>query len=76
METRKLRETHRRRIKRTEIMLDLTAAARLRPSDKVRDTSIRTHLKVKKKRLRDNRERKNETHLGLHRGWRTIELRD
>jgi len=49
METRKLRETYRRRIKTTEMMLSLTAAAGLRPSDKIRDTGIRTQLKVKKK---------------------------
>jgi hypothetical protein len=42
METRKLIETHSRRIKTTEMMLSLTAAAGLRPSDKIRDTSIRT----------------------------------
>jgi hypothetical protein len=49
METRKLRETHRRRIKTTEMMLSLTAAAGLRTSDKIRDTGIRTQLKVLKK---------------------------
>jgi len=48
METRKLRETHRRRIKTTEMMLSLTAAAGLRPYDKIRDTGVRTQLNVKK----------------------------
>jgi len=59
METRRLRETHRRRIKTTEIMLSLTAAAGLRPSDKIRNTGIRTQLNVLKKlmRRRENRER-------------------
>lgn len=59
METRRLRETHRRRIKTTEMMLSLTAAAGLRPSDKIRNTGIRTQLKVLKKlmRRRENRER-------------------
>jgi hypothetical protein len=84
METRRLRETHRRRIKTTEIMLSLTAAAGLRPPDKIRNTGIRTQLKVLKKlmRRRENRERQrierereNETHVGLQRGWRTIECK-
>ena len=59
METRRLRETHRRRIKTTEMMLSLTAAAGLRPSDKIRNTGIRTQLNVLKKlmRRRENRER-------------------
>ena len=62
METRELRETHRRRIKTTEMMLSLTAAAGLRPSDKIRDTGIRTQLKVLQNlmRRRENRERERE----------------
>jgi hypothetical protein len=36
-------------MKTTEMMLSLTGAAGLRPSDKIRDTSIRTQLKVFKK---------------------------
>jgi len=62
METRKLRETHRRRIKTTEMKLSLTAAAGLRQSDKIRDNGIRTQLKVKNKLMRrqENRERDRE----------------
>jgi len=62
METRRLREAHRRRIKTTEMMLSLTAAAGLRPSDKIRDSGIRTQLKVLKNlmRRRENRERETE----------------